>query len=286
MRKRILTFGLTLTVCATVLAVAGSAGAAPIQLHTGEITKMKFTNFENLIDNDKDGKISVGDDFVGIMKLTTISDLADVKDLNAQLLTKEVTGFFKISVVGVTPGPLVPLAPGHVDFALNTGDFINLYVGQGATKNWNPADTADSNSNGIPDCIDWATDGSLWMSVLPGTFYEGVSDTDVSGVSVRNRNWVDLTVNNTEYYIVQQLWSSIISVTPNHTFLGASHTDHLADVYFESKLTSGLTSIPNWGFKSEDPVYIFVTPEPGSIVLLLAGFAGLGLAVRRKMRAA
>lgn len=299
-----------------VALLATTAAAAPVTLLTSELTKFKYVNYEYWLDignetvtgldvsgntqtitsTPGDGIINAGDKFFGILKTEAITNTTGAIDLSAQLLNLELTGVFRFTVVGVDQLGLT--SPGHLNFALRadgldpegvgiTGDFLNYYVGTGATKNWNPADIADANSNGVPDSIDHAMDGMLWTSTSPGTFFEGINDTIVSpvGLSV-NRNWANFTVNNSGYLIVPQMFPEAIPLPGSvvHTYLGALHTaGHTVDYYFETKLQG--SDLGNWMFRSEDPAWLKAVPEPGTIVLLGAGVLGLGLLRFRRKRA-
>ena len=93
-----------LTIIMMGLLLSSSAFALPILL-TDEITKMKFTNFENWIDNQAAGQeghgyISEGDDFYGVMVMTSISDVQqDPLDTTwSSGGSDEITGIFKLSV--------------------------------------------------------------------------------------------------------------------------------------------------------------------------------------------
>ena len=254
-----------------------SASAAPIELFTDQISKLKFVNYENLRDVNQNAVIDAGDVFYGILNVEAITNISGSQDLSAQLVTKELTGFFQISVVG---GAIPFGGPGHVDFGLLAGDFIDLWVGTGATKNWDPT----SISSGIVE----ATDGALWASITGNTGfgYEGINDTIISPFSISvNRNWADLDVNNTGYPILKEFYSSAAGEPSAHTYGLGLHGDHFTDVYFASRLFFNTDpNVPGWQFRSEDPVYVHATPEPATFLLFGAGLVGLGLAARRRLK--
>ncbi|MDP2626810.1 MAG: hypothetical protein Q8Q58_07890, partial [Candidatus Rokubacteria bacterium] len=113
----------------------GPAEAAPVTLLEGKITKLKYVNYENWLDINVpggDGIINDGDKFEGILKVESITNVSGSVSLSAQLGAKEVTGSFRISVIG---GAIVPTGAGHVDLGLLSGDFFKFFVGTGATKN-------------------------------------------------------------------------------------------------------------------------------------------------------
>src|SRR5204863_5448827 len=95
----------------------------------------------------------------------------------------EITANFRFSVVANSPDFR------HLEFAMSPGDFFRFYVGEGATKNFDAS---------APDAVSRATDGSLWIDVAPGDFFESVNDRQPNG-STLNRAWIDDFVNNTGY---------------------------------------------------------------------------------------
>ena len=76
-----------------------SASAAPIELFTDQISKLKFVNYENLRDLNQNSIIDAGDVFYGILNVEAITNISGSQDLSAQLVTKELTGFFSISIM-------------------------------------------------------------------------------------------------------------------------------------------------------------------------------------------
>lgn len=241
--------------------LAAPAYALP-QLLMDEITKMKFTNFENWIDQDGDGMISAGDDFFGILTMTTITDVNSTAGSTTwtDAGPDEITGVFQISVANVSnpfsPDLALPLGSSEtVQFEMNTGDFIRMFY-----------DTTPDFDPDLPllQSIATAADGDLWMAVEAGDYIDGYNET--TPTTSNNFNWADLTVNNTGYTIVPLLWKeSLGSINP--------YGSYVADLYFETKLEFLLPgAVGDWRYKSEDPVYLFATPEPGTMGLL-----GLGL---------
>lgn len=281
---------------AAVTMGAATASAAPITLFDDQITKMKFTNFENVIQGTNLGNdpltIDTGDYFEGILQVTDIGSLASSTALSGQLASVELTGHFRVSVVGgAIPNTLG--APGHLDLALGAGDFINLYYD--AAMDWNPT----SGTLGVAE----ATNGNLWISILGGgSFYEGVNDTTppvevlpgvfIPGAST-NRNWADVDVNNTGYTFIPTLFGIPTGEPTVHykdldnsgsfTAGDTVHGDHLSDVFFASRLFSP-AGIAGYAFRSEDPVYVNAVPEPGTFLLFGSGLVGLGLAARRRFK--
>lgn len=272
---------------AAVTMGASTASAAPITLFDDQITKIKFTNFENVIQGTNTGNdpvaVDTGDLIIGILKVSSISNISGSQDLSAQLASTELTGHFQLSVVGGF-APAV-LGPGHLDFGLNTGDFINLYYD--TTPDWNPA----SGTLGVAE----ASNGLLWASIL-GSSYEGINETNVDpflGTTSVNRNWADIGVNNTGYSFIPTLFGGPTGEPTAHykdldnsgsfTAGDVIHGDHLVDVFFVSRLFAP-SGVPGYALRSEDPVYLNAVPEPGTFLLFGSGLVGLGLAARKRFK--
>ena len=261
-------------ICLAVVALcATTATAVPVTLPTGEPTVMKLRNFENILDTNGNGVFGdVGDDLEGIIIFTSIGTIGNPNLLSAQITggNLEVTGYFKLSIVGgVAGGP-------HADFAIQAGEGIWAYYD--TSPDWSPG----AASNAATDIMN-ATDGMLWVSVTPTApgWYEGVGD--IVGPQLVNVNFANLTVNNSGYKFLPQLFGALVGDPTAHVYLGNAHADHKVDVMFKSRLFAP-SGANGWAFRSEDPLYLWVVPEPGTFVLLGAGIAGLGLLRLRRRR--
>ncbi len=147
----------------------------PIQLLTDEVNKLKFVNYEKWYD-DGDWIMDTGDYFEGIFKAESIRNISGSSDLSSQLMTTELTGHFKFSVIGGSH----PLnGPGHADLALLAGsaggggvsDFIRFYTDE--TPDWDPT----GGGRGLAAAIGFANNGNLWTAIEPGEGnYEGIVD--------------------------------------------------------------------------------------------------------------
>jgi hypothetical protein len=92
---------------------------------------------------------------------------------------------------------------------------------------------------------------------------------------------MNLTTNNTGYTIVPELWKETSGVVGNYG-------SHVSDLYYESQLSfvaPGSNADGVWQFKSEDPGYLYATPEPTTLVLFGLGLLfGAGAIKRRYVK--
>jgi hypothetical protein len=245
------------------------ASALPI-IPTNIVSEWKLRNYENYIDVNQSGTIDAGDKIVGIMKVTSIGDIGQNFSTWQQNSGQgQIAGDFQLTVTGGSLNP-TPGSTGDLSFALQTGDFFNLYFGNAETWDGTVAN---------------AITGNPWLSITPADFYQGVNNS--TGASSLNYNWADISPanNNTGYAFVPQDWPTangtwdlgysggILNIPPN---------TNTTQIYWESKL-SPLANDPNgWAFSSQDPLNVYATPEPATMALLGLGLIGMACVIRRK----
>ena len=270
---------ISLTILIGAFFLASSAYALPTLL-TDEVTKMKFTNYENLIDIDESGSITAGDKFFGIITLTTISDVDSTGDsvtwTNAG--EDEITGIFTLTVDSVQTTDGSGELPSNLVLGTTESAFLTFTMedGDGITMYYDDGTGIDFIAQGdILTSIASATDGVVWISISSEDYLDGYNVTNYSTSS--NFNWVDITENNTGYNIISMIWKDTLgSVNP--------YASIESDLYFETKLEFLTSTDYEWAYKSEDPVYLYATaiPEPNTMILFGIGLLSFAGIIRRK----
>jgi hypothetical protein len=267
--------------------------AAPVELFQGELTKIKFTNFEAIFDANSNSILDAGDKVFGVLQVTSIENFASSANKNAQLANIEVTGVFQFTITGPGTLPAFAAGTGHLDFEMNAnpgplngnpafpaGDFLQVYYDD--KNNASGSDTSNPfNPATIASGLASSSDGNLLFQIDPSVFYEG-QNTTVLGQSF-NRNYANLSVNNTGYTIDKLPYGTAAGEPEPHILGdGTLHGAHVVDTFFASRVfVNNITGIA-WPFRSEDPLYIQAAPEPGVLALLGLGLLGVGVARRRK----
>lgn len=261
--------------------LATVAQALPI-IPMNTVSEWKLANFETVIDHDQSGTITDGDTIFGIMKITSIAEQGQSGvTWTSDSGLGELTGAFQLTVANtVNPLPLDPLVPTATDSSFNLTlvgtDHFSLYFD--VIENWNETYAS-------------AVDGSLWAQVTAGTLFESEATKVPNVFQSQNTTYANLTTNNTGYTFVPNFW-------PETSILGTTAPDFLpigffSEIYMESKLTPltpQLDSTTPFGdlfyqFRSQDPINVYATPEPSTLILLGLGLVGAVGYTRRKKQA-
>jgi hypothetical protein len=295
--KKLCSFSLAL---AATMYLASTALASSIPLFTNQVTKLKFTNYEQLIDNNGNGVIDAGDQFKGILTVTTVSNVASNNVLWTNGGSDELTGSFQITVASVTNASDGSSASLPTDIAPPAGS--DIYV------NFDMSNTAATSSTGIADHLsmyydstpDFSADtsseisvsndianaenGNLWLEVLGTDYIKGINET--THTTSTNYNWANLTTNDTGYGITSQLW-------PDTAGLAGLFGSLTTQIYFQDFITALIPSIDpvnnpsyaydtGWTYRSEDPLYLRAVPEPATMTLFGLGLLFGGASIKRR----
>lgn len=246
----------------------------------GEINDVYFNNAENWVDRNRDGEISRGDYFYGILHVQDIVGRSSGTVWNEDNVTPGLdtfTGYFLTSVTGVTlDGGVQP----HITLGTFTGavdPYGILSAGELASgvvmKLWTDTSTKWTDSINIltdiansTDGIAWATftaDGGYWYTHAP--LIPPIGSGNTVGESFLGLN---LVTNNSG------LTFGLVN-DPNE-----SEIDVFVNLTGQSEIEVGDN---HWGFQSNDPVFADIIPEPGTMFLLGSGLIGLGFYARRKV---
>jgi hypothetical protein len=180
----------------------------------------------------------------------------------------ELTSRFRFTITAHSPNFA------HLEFGLLTGDFFNLYVGAGPSKNFDPS---------AADAFARASDGEFWFGIQPGVFFESVNDRQPNG-STLNRAWADASVNNTNYILQFADIRTLLGSDALHTFEGQAHGDHSVQAIFDNRVSGLSPFAPNFTFSIFGELDLLAVPEPTSLLLVMTGLGLFGLGVTRRRR--
>jgi len=291
---------LTAAVAAGILLLGSApAQAEPVMVY-GETNTLYFQNVENWVDLDDDKLVSAGDIFYGIISMQNImSGGAEQWSASNSGTIDSLSGIFMTQVTDVfeDAGGPVHIEMGAVDSGLDlstltgygltdanftavdraAGVVLNLYTDTTTAYQENGAGGGGTDAGKIAADIDRATDGNLWgsLGITDGYWYSHSPFYDPLGLNadtILSYSGLNFVTNNTgyDYQDVND---------PNE-----SESDLTVDMYADSKITvNAVTGTLHWGYQSDDPATVVVTPEPSTFILLGAGLVGAAL-VRRRVK--
>jgi hypothetical protein len=248
-------------------AYASVAHALPV-FEINSYYQFKFKNYEDWFDVDKNGVISVGDQFQGILGVTEIyksdnsypntpSFSSFTPVWSSASATDQLTGTFDFDVLNV-----VPLGGGPINLVLSEGVY-NLYH-----------NTAKTFSAVYPGT--GATDGSLWAKLMDLQLAVGYVAPPFPSFVSSTTAYMQIV---TDYTGVPFGWNVL---NYDASFPADTQFFVQSTIAKVSGLAYGDPEKTNWTFSSDDPfISSPATPEPASMLLLGMGLVGLA-ALRRK----
>jgi hypothetical protein len=244
--------GLVSTAATVLLSLADVSSAHPIALPVGDLAVLNYSGYETVHHVNGNTSIGVGDVFDGIFEVQSIRNIRGTVDLSSQLSFTELTGAFQFHVSAAS-------SSAHLEFA---PDFFRLFAGTGASRNF---DAAAANA------VTRATDGVPWLEISPGPFFQSVND-PFNGAP-RNRAWLDITRNFTNYNLAPAQFPTLLDRDPIHLYNGMLQGDHFVQAYFED--FPAPSDLPGYSFQIQGQVYLNPVPEPSGIFLMISGLVFL-----------
>ncbi len=295
--RRILFYALSLLLSLVLL---DSLTYAYPTFAVGELNYAYFNNREVWQDKDQDGEISTGDVFWGILHVQNIEDSQRHTKWNEDNVPPDIdtfTGYFYTEVIDIVPGTPNPYIifgvpsqsdPNGIisDTELNAGVVLKLFT-----------DTSTPFINDVTQVAS-ATDGAFWASFGLDTvnYWDEVGD-----------SWTGST-----YWYSQAPVNPPTSGKVGNSWFGLKVIDNASGLPFkdindpteifadkdvslfgESEITVAdyLTTLEQSAgytqdqiFESDDPVNIFPTPEPATMLLTGSGLLLMNFILRRKIK--